>query len=350
MRPTDKGLQPESGFLESRLEQMPELQSGSMPQYEIIEYSPVIDSANMAPENWMKMARDISANYSRFDGFVILHGTDTMAYTSSVLPFMMPGLGKPVVLTGSQLPLGHFRNDARENLKTAMLFAANTGVPEVCIFFGEVLLRGCRATKISATRLDAFESPNYPALGTAETSLEVFANRLRPAPTPSDSVKIESIRSSEIATFRLFPGMSPEVLQNVLQRPLKALILESYGVGNGPSANRRFLSAIESAHKDGIVLVNCTQCRHGCVSQSEYEVGRSLADAGVVSGRDMTIEATIAKLLYLFSRDLPADKVRSMFGESLVGELTPEQPGSESHDGIPDASDGYSVTIRGTAT
>ncbi len=347
MRPTERGLQPESGYLESQLRLMPELQSDSMPQYEIIEYNPVIDSANMAPENWMKIASDVAANYSKFDGFVILHGTDTMAYTSSALPFMMPGLGKPVILTGSQLPLGHFRNDGRENLKTAMLFAANSTVPEVCIFFGEVLLRGCRATKTSATRLDAFESPNYPALGTAETALEVFANRLRPTPAHDETLKIESIRSSEIATFRLFPGMSPEVLQNVLMRPLKALILESYGVGNGPASNKRFLSAIESAHRDGIVLVNCTQCRHGCVSQSEYEVGRSLADAGVVSGRDMTIEATIAKLLYLFSRDLLAEKVREMIGQSLVGELTPEDANAEDSD---DGSDGHSITIRGQAT
>ncbi len=325
MKPTDRGLQPERGFLQSQLEQMPELRDPSMPQHEIIEYSPVIDSANMTPENWMKIARDIATGYQQFDGFVVLHGTDTMAYTSSALPFMLPGLGKPVILTGSQLPLGHIRNDARENLKTAMLLAGNARVPEVCLFFGEVLLRGCRATKISASRLDAFDSPNYPPLGSAETSLQIYSDRLRPMPPPSGTLRIESIRSSEIATFRLFPGMSVDVLKNVLQRPLKALILESYGVGNGPANNRRFVSAIEAATGDGIVVVNCTQCRHGCVSQADYEVGRSLADAGVVSGHDITMEAVIAKLLYLFSRDYGPEKICALVGESLVGELTPDK-------------------------
>lgn len=324
MKPTRRGLQPEPGFLASQLALMPELHQPPMPSHTIIEYEPVVDSANMTPEHWERIARDIERHYASFDGFLVLHGTDTMAYTSSALAFLLQDLAKPVILTGSQLPLGHFRNDARENLKTALLLAGESRVPEVGLFFGEVLLRGCRATKSSATRLDAFESPNYPPLGTAETALEIFSGRLRPRPPAEKPLRVDSIHASEIATFRLFPGMSAAVLRNVLMRPLKALILESYGVGNGPASDREFLSTIEAAHRDGIVLVNCTQCRHGCVSQTEYEVGRALADAGVISSRDMTIEATIAKLLYLFSRNLAAERVRELIPQNLVGELTPD--------------------------
>lgn len=338
MRPTARGLTPEPGFLAHQMEKMTELSAGEMPRATVLEYDPVIDSANMTPAHWGRIASDIAAHYRDFDGFVVLHGTDTMAYTSSALAFMLQDLAKPVILTGSQLPLVHFRNDGRENLKTAILLAGLSGVPEVGLFFGEVLLRGCRATKSSATRLDAFESPNYPPLGTAETALEIFSGRLRPRPPAEKELRVEPVGSSEIATFRLFPGMSTDVLRNVLQRPLRALLLESYGVGNGPSADRAFLSTIAAAHRDGIVIVNCTQCRHGCVSQNEYEVGRALADAGVVSARDMTLEATIAKLLYLFSRDLTVDGIRSRVPQSLVGELTPEA--AESRDSSTDGQGG----------
>jgi L-asparaginase len=323
MRPTKDGLQPIKGFLAEQMDLMPELKFDSMPAYEIIEYSPILDSANMTPENWLKMAKDISAHYQKFDGFVVLHGTDTMAYTSSALPFMMQGLDKPVILTGSQLPLGQVRSDARENLKTAMVMAAQYPIPEVALFFGEKLYRGCRATKISASLLDAFDSPNYLPLATAETQIQVFRERMRPRPdTPSDHLKIETIRPTELATFRLFPGMSVDVLKNVLHRPLKALILETYGVGNGPAINKTFLQTLERATADQIVLVSCTQCRHGCVSQTSYAAGKALEDAGVLSGRDMTMEATIAKLFYLFSNLPNSTDVRAAFSRDWVGEVT----------------------------
>ncbi|MEQ1906886.1 MAG: asparaginase [Pirellulaceae bacterium] len=323
MKPTPQGLRPVKGFLAEQMKLMQELSDDLMPDFEIVEYDPVIDSANMTPGHWQQIAQDIASRFAQFDGFVVLHGTDTMAYTSSALPFMMPNLSKPVVLTGSQLPLGQIRSDGRENLKTAMVIAANFSIPEVGLFFGEALYRGCRATKISASRLDAFDSPNYLPLAAAETSIEVFEERLRKVAQPaSTTLAIQEIRATEIATFRLFPGMSTEVLKNVLHRPLKALILESYGVGNGPSLNRDFLATIASASRDNIVIVNCTQCRHGCVLQHEYEVGRMLEDSGVVSGRDLTIEAAIAKLLYLFTNHSEVAEIRRLVLLNLVGELT----------------------------
>lgn len=324
MRQSKAGLQPDPGYMTEQMRQMSELQREGMPSYEVIEYDPLLDSSNMTPSLWLKIAQDVALQYDNFDGFVVLHGTDTMAHTSSALPFMLRGLAKPVIVTGAQLPLAQIRNDARENLKTAMILAARYAIPEVCLFFGEVLLRGCRASKTSATKLDAFDSPNYPIIGSAETTLEVFADRLLPTPPTGTSLQIEPIHRADVATFRLFPGMSVDILRNMLQRPLQALILESYGVGNGPSNNPEFLKAIKSAVDQGTVIVNCTQCRHGCVTQTNYATGRALSDAGVVSGRDMTIEAALAKLMYLLSRDFSADEVRKKVSENLVGEISPK--------------------------
>jgi L-asparaginase len=323
MRLSPQGLVPEPGYLAKLMAKMQELAESPMPDYEIIEYDPVIDSADMRVEQWRQIAQDIALRYNQFDGFVVLHGTDTLAYTASALPFMLANLAKPVILTGSQLPLGQVRNDARENLKTAMMFAADYPVPEVAVFFGERLLRGCRSTKTSASRLDAFDSPNYPPLAFAETSIELFPERIRqPAGDPSQPLEVQPLWPVELATFRLFPGMSVDVLRNLLQRPLRALILESYGVGNGPTSDPEFLAALRSATDAGTVIVTCTQCRHGAVSQAAYAAGRALADCGVLSGADMTIEAAIAKLFHLFSLELPLPEVKRLLGVNLVGELT----------------------------
>ena len=330
MKMSERGLVPERGYLAMQMEKMSELFEGMLPDFEVHEYDPLIDSSNLVPEHWMKIARDIESSYESFDGFVILHGTDSMAYTSSILPFMLEGLNKSVVITGAQLPLGQVRNDARENLKTAMMLAANYYIPEVSLFFGEVLLRGCRATKASATKLDAFHSPNYPVLGSVETNIEIFKRRIRFPVTPPDALIVHDIKPVEIATFRLFPGMSIEVLKNVLMRPLKALIIESYGVGNGPD-NPEFINTIRSAVDDGIVIVNCTQCRHGCVTQTSYATGTALSDAGVVSGRDMTVEAAIAKLYFLFSQEeqefpIFSGRMDAAKVEELVGRFCGGQP------------------------
>ena len=320
MAPGPDGFRPLPGFLQQQLAQIPELQDASMPRIEVIEFNPVIDSSNMTPEHWMKLARMIHQNLDAFDGFVVLHGTDTLAYTASALPFMLEGLDRPVILTGSQLPLSEVRNDARENLKTSILLAADERISEVGIFFGDQLLRGCRSIKSSAVSFHAFDSPNYPPLAEAGTRIVVYPSRLRPA--AQGSRRLHSIHPIEMATFRLFPGLSVPVLENVLQRPLKALILESYGDGNGPAQDASFLTAIRRAVDGGTVIVNCSQCRHGAVSQSNYETGTVLARAGVVSGYDLTIEAAVAKLMFLFSQHDSVDEVKRLMVTDLVGELT----------------------------
>ena len=316
-----KGYQPKKGFLASQLEALPELSRDEMPSYELVEFDPVMDSSDMMPSDWQAIAEIIFKRYDDFDGFVVLHGTDTMAYTASALPFLLAGLNKTVIITGSQIPMSEVRNDARENLITAIMLAADFDVPEVCVLFGKHLLRGCRTTKFSASSFDAFESPNYPPLATVGTRIDLDESAIR-RPQNSSGISLKKIEAQEVATFRLFPGVSAAVLRNLLQQPLKALVLESFGVGNGPTTSPDFTDAIREATKAGTIIVNCSQCRHGSVRQTNYATGTALSEAGAISGGDQTIETAIAKLLFLFSGELSNDQVKTRMQTNMVGELT----------------------------
>ena len=320
MAKTDTGYQPQPGYVAQQLEQMDELSQPHMPGFDLHERDSLIDSSDMTPAVWHEIAEDIQSHYDQYDGFVVLHGTDTMAYTASALAFMLQGLSKPVILTGAQLPLGQARNDARENLKTAMMLAADYDIPEVSLYFDNQLLRGCRSTKVSTTQFDAFSSPNFPALAEVGTDIEVQYDRL--LPMPDAPLSLTPIDAHEVATFRLFPGISTDVLKNVLQRPLRALILETYGQGNGPTGNKQFLDTIRAAVNDGILIINCTQCLHGGVTQTRYAAGNAFSQAGVISGHDMTTEAAWAKLLYLFSQNHSIEEVRELFEKDFVGEIS----------------------------
>lgn len=324
MRPSANGYEPGPGYLAEQMAHMDELSQAPMPGFEVIEYDPLVDSSNMTPLIWSKIANDIRDQSSRFDGFVVLHGTDTMAYTASALAFMLQGLAQPVILTGAQLPLGQIRNDARENLKTAMVLAANYPLPEVSLFFGDHLLRGCRSTKVSATRFDAFDSPNYPPLATVGTKIEIFQQRLRPAST-ANAITVHPIESAEISAFRVFPGLSIDIFRHFLKRPLRGIVLETYGDGNGPTDDPDFVRAIADAVDDGLVVLGCTQCLHGGMTQSGYATGTALTRAGVIPGRDMTIESSLVKMMYLFSQDLEPEAIKRKLAEDLVGELTVSQ-------------------------
>lgn len=323
MEATESGYKPSAGFLRRQMDSMDELALSTMPAYEIVEYDPLIDSSDMCPANWHKIATDIKVQYGNFDGFVILHGTDTMAYSASALAFKLRGISKPVIFTGAQLPLGQIRNDARENLKTAMMLAANYSIPEVSLFFGDHLIRGCRSTKVSATRFDAFDSPNYPPLASVGTSIEVHEEDIRQN-DEGGKLTILPIQQAEIATFRLFPGMSLDIFNHFLKRPLKGIVLETFGDGNGPS-DSEFLDSIKKANDDGMVILGCTQCIHGGVTQEGYATGTALTKAGVIPGRDMTIEAALTKLMFLFSQNLSVDEIKFNLRQNLVGELTLEE-------------------------
>lgn len=321
MRRTPDGYAPEPGYLAEQMAAMPELRDPSMPQYTIHEYVPLLDSSNMAPRDWVRIGRDIVAHYDEYDGFVVLHGTDTMAYTASALPFFVQGLAKPLVITGSQIPLAEVRNDARTNLITSLLIAANARVPEVCLLFGDRLLRGCRSTKVDAEALDAFDSPNYPPLGVIGVNVEIDPTHVT-SPRSGPVLLAEPVAGATVGAFRLFPGLSPELVRNVLKPPLQGLVLQAYGVGNGPDRDSVFLGVLQEATARGVVIVACTQCLRGGVTLGSYATGAALARAGVISGYDMTPEAALCKLFYLFSTGHTADEVRRKMGEDLCGELT----------------------------
>ncbi len=324
MSRTRNGYEPKRGYLEQQMDAMPELAHPSIPSFTVHDYDPLLDSSNMTPVEWVKIARDIGEHYDDYDGFIVLHGTDTTAYTASALPFMLEGLRKPVVITGSQIPLCEVRNDARENLITSLLIAANYAIPEVCLYFGGKLLRGCRAMKVSADGFAAFDSPNFPPLGTVGIDIEVNWDLVR-EPDRRRTLRVHEFGSPVVSALRLFPGISTDFLRNVLRPPMQGLVLEAYGIGNGPDQNREFIAALKEATDRGVVIVDCTQCLEGTVDLGEYAAGTALARAGVISGYDLTAEAALAKLYYLFSRGGSPKSVKRDMQRDLRGEMTIER-------------------------
>lgn len=286
-----------------------------------------VDSSDMNPGVWRELAVLIEDNYEKFDGFVVLHGTDTMAYTASALSFMLRGLRKPVIFTGSQLPVNIIRTDGRENLVTALEIAAlkdkeddEPAVREVCIYFEYKLYRGNRAVKVSAEHFNAFDSPNFPALGEAGVHIELNQKFLRKH-TRAKLTVFKKL-NTDIAVLKLFPGMNPKVMQAVLHTPgLKALVIETFGTGNA-SADAEFLGILADAVKRGIVVANVTQCMSGKVEQSLYETGRGMEAVGVTGAGDMTTEAAVTKLMYLLARYDDLAAVKRWFSGNLRGELS----------------------------
>jgi len=284
---------------------------------------PLLDSSDADPAFWLRLAKEIQDNYEAFDGFVILHGTDTMAYTASALSLMLRGLRKAIVLTGSQLPLGAIRTDGKENLLGALEIAAEhrngeSRVPEVSIFFDHRLFRGNRTTKFGAARFDAFRSYNYPLL--AEAGIDIVYNDRVIAPWGDQSLTLIGEFDTRIATLHLFPGMSEAYVLSVLEeKSLRGVILRTFGAGNAPS-ERWFLRAVESAIKRGILFLNVSQCQADTVSMGSYDTGLGLARMGVVSGADMTFETAICKLMLGLARFETTEEVKKYLETNCVGE------------------------------
>lgn len=326
MKRTESGFSPVPGYLRELLDAMPELKSPELPAFTLKELDPLLDSANMHPSHWEAIAEDIAAHYDDHDGFIILHGTDTMAYTASALSFMLENLGKPVILTGSQIPLCKTRNDARENLIDALMIAGAFPIPEVCIAFQGKLLRGNRCVKVAADGLDAFASPNHPPLGRGGLDIQIHWNRIRPK--PASPLAVRTFREARVAALRLFPGIQPDLLAHILKPPLQGLVLECYGVGNAPE-DPAFLAPIREATERGVVVVICSQCLQGRVRLDGYATGMGLARSGAIGALDMNVEAALPKLFYLFAQGLRPDEVKDLMQRDLRGELAGD-PGAAS--------------------
>jgi len=303
-----------------------------IPMLELLDYhignycfDPVIDSSNMNPKFWAAIADVIEKNYESYDGFVVLHGSDTMAYTASALSFMLENLNKPVILTGSQLPLGMIRTDGRENFITSIEIAAariddTPVVPEVCIYFENQLLRGNRTIKYNAENFQAFKSPNYPSLADVGVYIKYHPANIR---KPNfKNLKVNSRMDTNISVLRLFPGISENGVKAILQTEgLKALIIETYGSGNAPT-EEWFLKLLQNAVKSGIIILNVSQCQGGSVDMDKYQTGVTLRNIGVIGGKDITTEAAIAKMMYLFGNENSIEIIREKLTNSLRGEIT----------------------------
>jgi len=309
------------------MEEVPELRKFAC-RIDSYTFDPLIDSSDVEPSLWQALARLIGDRYAEYDGFVILHGTDTMSFTASALSFMLDGLEKPVVLTGSQLPIGRPRTDGKENLVSAVEIASakdadgRAVVPEVCVYFDARLLRGNRTTKVSSENFDAFRSPNLPPLAEAGISIRYNTGIICRPDSWGRPLKVNTALDTRVSILKIHPGITPQVVSNILLgAETRAVIIETYGSGNAISKDW-FINLLKVAGDMGKILVNVTQCLYGRVDMDIYATGRRLKDAGVVSGRDSTTESMLAKLFHLMGVSQDNSWVKSKLEKSLKGEIS----------------------------
>lgn len=319
MESTESGYQPMEGFESFLKSKMLSRTGQNTYKFDFISLENLIDSSNLVPSDWTSLGKTLIENWDNYEGFVLLHGTDTMAYTSSMLSFMLLSCDKPVIITGSQIPLSETRNDAFDNLIGSLVLAENSVISEVCIYFNGLLIRGNRATKVSSKDLKAFDSPNYDYLGKVGINIELQKQLLLPPSQPLFSAP--SFIPSAVAVIQTYPGMQSNTLDALLtDKSLRGLILCTYGAGNPPAANTAFMAALKLANNNGVCVINISQCSKGGVSQGTYATGSALGNVGVISGNDLTLEAAFTKLHYLLATETSTDEVKHKMTMPLCGE------------------------------
>ena len=318
---TQHGYAPKKNYFSHLLDEIDDLKSEDVPQWDVVEFDPLLDSSNMSVDHWVMIGREIESRYNEYDGFVVLHGTDTMSYTASALSFMLENLNKPVILTGSQIPLCQIRSDGRDNLISSMIIAAEGVVKEVCLFFAGNLLRGNRSTKISADELVAFSSPNYPPLAVAGIDIKYNYSALARPPHEGE-FQLKELHQIPIGVLKFFPGIQFSLFEPIMTDKLRGIVLETFGAGNIPSDDNDLPLIIKKAFDKGSIVTVCSQCMQGTVKLGAYATSSPLKDAGAVSGYDMTTEAAVTKLYYLFSCDYTRDKIKELMETDLRGEMT----------------------------
>ena len=320
MIPGENGYIPSESLLEKELASISDLYKPGMPELEVIQFSPLLDSSNMSVPEWNKIGKTIADHYDSFDGFVVLHGTDTMSYSASALAFMLENLDKPVIFTGAQIPLCEIRSDGYNNLVSSVIIASEGIAREVAIYFDGKLIRGCRSIKISSDQFAAFTSPNFGLL--ADVGITINYHDRIGLPEKDGPFRFFPFEEVPVGIIKMFPGIQIRLFESIMTEQLKGVVLETFGAGNIPSSSTgEMIPIIQKAYKNGILIVVCSQCVQGTVTLGAYETSKSLRDIGAVTGGNMTTEAALTKLMYLFSRYDSLDLIREKMGVNLRGEL-----------------------------